>query len=41
MYFDDAEDDTMPEMLDSNLTWYGVKKKIIDTTRAFVLRENG
>ncbi len=41
MYFDDAEDDPMPEMIDSNLTWDGVKKKIIDTTRAFILRENG
>ena len=41
MYFDDAEDDPMPEMLDSNLTWNGVKKKIVDTTRAFVLRKNG
>ena len=41
MYFDDAEDDPMPEMIDGNLTWDGVKKKIIDTTRAFILRENG
>ena len=41
MYFDDAEDDPMPEMFDSNLTWENVKKKIINTTRAFVLRENG
>ena len=41
MYFDDAEDDPIPEMIDSNLTWDGVKKKIIDTTRAFILRENG
>ena len=41
MYFDDAEDDPMPEMLDSNLTWNGVKKKIIDTTRAFILMEKG
>ena len=41
MYFDDAEEDPMPEMFDSNLTWENVKKRIIDTTRAFVLRENG
>ena len=41
MYFDDAEDDPMPEMIDGNQTWDGVKKKIIDTTRAFILRENG
>ena len=41
MYFDDAEADPMPEMFDSNLTWDGVKRKIIDTTRAFILRENG
>ena len=41
MYFDDAEDDPIPEMIDSNLTWDGVKKNIIDTTRAFILRENG
>ena len=40
MYFDDAEEDPMPEMFDSNLTWENVKKRIIDTTRAFVLREN-
>jgi hypothetical protein len=31
----------MPEMFDGNLTWENVKKRIIDTTRAFVLRENG
>ena len=41
MCFDDAEDDPMPEMLDSNLTWNGVKKKIIDMTRAFILMEKG
>ena len=40
MYFDDAEEDPMPEMFDSNLTWENVKKRIIDTTRAFVLRGN-
>ena len=40
MYFDDAEEDPMPEMFDGNLTWENVKKKIIDTTRAFVLRGN-
>ena len=39
MYFDDAEDDPMPEMFDGNLTWDSVKKKIIDTTRAFILKE--
>ena len=41
MYFDDAEDDPMPEIFDGNLTWDGVKKKVIDLTRAFILRENG
>ena len=41
MYFDDAEDDPMPEMFDSSLTWDGVKKKIIDSTRTFILGENG
>ena len=40
MYFDDAEEDPIPEMFDGNLTWENVKKKIIDTTRAFVLRGN-
>ena len=40
MYFDDAEEDPMPEMFDSNFTWENVKKKIIDTTRALVLRGN-
>ena len=37
MYFDDAEEDPMPEMLDGNLTWENVKKKIVATTRKYVL----
>ncbi len=41
MYFEDAEDDPMPEMFDSNLTWDGVKRKIVGSTRAFILKENG
>ena len=38
MYFDDAEDDPMPEMFDNSLTWENVKKKVIATTREYVLR---
>ena len=38
MYFDDAEEDPMPEMLGNSLTWENVKKKIIATTREYVLR---
>lgn len=41
MYFEDAEDDPMPEMFDSNLTWDGVKRRIVGSTRAFILKENG
>ena len=37
MYFDDAEDDPMPEMLDGNLTWENVKKTVIAATREYVL----
>ena len=37
MYFDDAEEDPMPEMFDGNLTWENVKKKIVATTRKYVL----
>ena len=37
MYFDDAEEDPMPEMLDGNLTWENVKKKVIAATREYVL----
>ena len=33
--------DPMPEMFDSNLTWDGVKRKIVVSTRAFILKENG
>ena len=38
MYFDDAEEDPMPEMLGNSLTWENVKKKVIATTREYVLR---
>ena len=34
-YFDDAEDDPMPEMV-AHATWDGVKAKILSATRAFV-----
>jgi hypothetical protein len=34
-YFDDAEDDPMPEMLEP-VTWKGVKGKIESTVRDFV-----
>ena len=34
-YFDDAEDDPMPEMLEP-ITWKGVKGKIESTVREFV-----
>ena len=37
MYFDDAEEDPMPEMLDGNLTWENVKKTVIAATREYVL----
>ena len=37
MYFDDAEDDPMPEMFDANLTWKAVKVKIIAATREVIL----
>ena len=37
MYFDDAEEDPMPEMLDGNLTWDNVKKMVVDATRKYVL----
>ena len=37
MYFDDAEDDPMPEMLDGNLTWDNVKKRVVAATRKYVL----
>lgn len=38
MYFDDAEEDPMPEMLGNSLTWENVKKKVVATTREYVLR---
>ena len=37
MYFDDAEEDPMPEMFDSNFTWENVKKTIVAATRRYVL----
>ena len=37
MYFDDAEDDPMPEMFDTNLTWKFVKNKVIVATREVIL----
>ena len=37
MYFDDAEEDPMPEMLDGNLTWENVKKRVVAATRKYVL----
>ena len=37
MYFDDAEEDPMPEMLDGDLTWENVKKRVVAATRKYVL----
>ncbi|MBQ3343881.1 MAG: nucleotidyl transferase AbiEii/AbiGii toxin family protein [Kiritimatiellae bacterium] len=37
MYFDDAEEDPMPEMFDGNLTWENVKKTVVAATRKYVL----
>ena len=37
MYFDDAEEDPMPEMLDGNLTWENVKKRVVAATTKYVL----
>ena len=37
MYFDDAEEDPMPEMLDGDLTWENVKKTVVAATRKYVL----
>ena len=37
MYFDDAEEDPMPEMFDSNFTWENVKKIVVAATRKYVL----
>ena len=37
MYFDDAEEDPMPEMFDSNFTWENVKNTVIAATRKYVL----
>ena len=37
MYFDDAEEDPTPEMLDSNFTWENVKKTVVAATRKYVL----
>ena len=37
MYFDDAEEDPMPEIFDGGLTWKRVKKKVVDETRKYVL----
>ena len=37
MYFDDAEEDPMPEILDGNLTWENVKKRVVAATRKYVL----
>lgn len=37
MYFDDAEDDPMPEMFDANLTWKAVKAKVVIATRKVIL----
>ena len=37
MYFDDAEEDPMPEMIDGNLTWENVKKTVVAATRKYVL----
>ena len=32
-----AEEDPMPEMLDGNLTWENVKKRVVAATRKYVL----
>ena len=37
MYFDDADEDPMPEMLDGSLTWENVKNTVIAATRKYVL----
>ena len=37
MYFDDAEEDPMPEMFDSDFTWENVKKTVVAATRKYVL----
>ena len=37
MYFDDAEEDPMPEIFDGNLSWENVKKTVIAATRDYVL----
>ena len=37
LYFDDAEEDPMPEMFDSNFTWENVKKTVVAATRKYVL----
>ena len=37
MYFDDADEDPMPEMFDSNFTWENVKKTVVAATRKYVL----
>ena len=37
MYFDDAEEDPMPEMFDGDLTWENVKKTVVAATRKYVL----
>ena len=37
MYFDDAEEDPMPEMLDGDLTWENVKNTVVVATRKYVL----
>ena len=37
MYCDDAEEDPMPEMFDSNFTWENVKKTVVAATRNYVL----
>ena len=37
MYFDDAEDDPMPEMLGGGLAWNAVKAKVVSATREVIL----
>ena len=37
MFFDDAEEDPMPEIFDDNLTWENVKKTVVAATRKYVL----
>lgn len=39
MYFDDAEEDPMPEML-CDMGWTATKERIVKTTRAFILQVN-